>query len=154
MAFADALTAASRPTSVMVDRRHAPGGHWNDGYPFLRLHQPVRVPRRQLAAPLGGDSIGPPGLERGLYERASGAEICGYYDRVMQQKLLPSGPRALLPDVRATRARRRFASRMSGERFEVKVEEARWSTPPISSRRFRRIPRRHFRSPPERAAFR
>ena len=25
---------------LMVDRRHSPGGHWNDAYPFVRLHQP------------------------------------------------------------------------------------------------------------------
>jgi hypothetical protein len=25
---------------VIVDRRHGPGGHWNDTYPFIRLHQP------------------------------------------------------------------------------------------------------------------
>ena len=25
---------------VLVDRRHRPGGHWLDAYPFVRLHQP------------------------------------------------------------------------------------------------------------------
>ena len=24
----------------MVDQRYRPGGHWNDAYPFERLHQP------------------------------------------------------------------------------------------------------------------
>ena len=37
MAFAGALIAASDAEVVMVDRRHAPGGHWNDAYPFVRL---------------------------------------------------------------------------------------------------------------------
>jgi hypothetical protein len=40
MAFTDALIEASDAQVVMVDRRHAPGGHWNDAYPFVRLHQP------------------------------------------------------------------------------------------------------------------
>ena len=40
LAFADALIAASDADVVLVDRRHGPGGHWNDAYPFVRLHQP------------------------------------------------------------------------------------------------------------------
>ena len=28
-------------TVVMVDRHANPGGHWNDAYPFVRLHQPA-----------------------------------------------------------------------------------------------------------------
>ena len=34
-----------------LDRRHGPGGHWNDAYPFVRLHQPSAfygVPSRNL----------------------------------------------------------------------------------------------------------
>jgi cation diffusion facilitator CzcD-associated flavoprotein CzcO len=40
MAFVDSLIADSDARVVMVDRRHAPGGHWHDAYPFVRLHQP------------------------------------------------------------------------------------------------------------------
>ncbi|OWY61309.1 hypothetical protein B7486_64465, partial [cyanobacterium TDX16] len=41
MAFTDALLEASEDaTVVLVDRRDRPGGHWNDAYPFVRLHQP------------------------------------------------------------------------------------------------------------------
>jgi hypothetical protein len=40
MAFTDALIADSDADVVMVDRRHRPGGHWNDAYPFVRLHGP------------------------------------------------------------------------------------------------------------------
>jgi cation diffusion facilitator CzcD-associated flavoprotein CzcO len=40
MAFTDALIADADVDVVMVDRRHSPGGHWNDAYPFVRLHQP------------------------------------------------------------------------------------------------------------------
>ncbi len=40
MAFVDALMDAAETDVVLVDRRHQPGGHWNDAYPFVRLHQP------------------------------------------------------------------------------------------------------------------
>ena len=39
MAFTDALIDHTDATVAMVDRRHAPGGHWLDAYPFVRLHQ-------------------------------------------------------------------------------------------------------------------
>ena len=39
MAFADALTGHADVQVALVDRRHAPGGHWLDAYPFVRLHQ-------------------------------------------------------------------------------------------------------------------
>jgi choline dehydrogenase-like flavoprotein len=39
MAFADELIAHSEADVVLVDRRDRPGGHWNDAYPFVRLHQ-------------------------------------------------------------------------------------------------------------------
>ena len=40
MAFADVILHESDKTIALVDRRAAPGGHWNDAYPFVRLHQP------------------------------------------------------------------------------------------------------------------
>jgi hypothetical protein len=42
MAFADVILS-EHPTArlVIVDRRDSPGGHWNDSYPFVRLHQPA-----------------------------------------------------------------------------------------------------------------
>lgn len=119
MAFVDALVAASDATVVMVDRRHAPGGHWNEGYPFLRLHQPSAY-YGVNSMPLGGDAIDRQGLNAGLYERASAAEICGYYDRVMQQRLLPTGRVRYFPMCEYAGGHR-FASRLSGAQFEVRV---------------------------------
>jgi hypothetical protein len=40
MAFTDALLTHTDATVTVVDRRHAPGGHWVDAYPYVRLHQP------------------------------------------------------------------------------------------------------------------
>jgi hypothetical protein len=122
MAFTDSLISASPHASVvMVDRRHAPGGHWNDGYPFLRLHQPSSY-YGVNSIPLGGDSIDGQGLNEGLYERAGASEICGYYDRVMQQRLLPSGQVRYFPMCDYTSGTR-FVSLASGEKLEVKVRK-------------------------------
>src|SRR5579863_4529387 len=96
MAFADSLIDASRADVVMVDRRHAPGGHWLEAYPFVRLHQPSSY-YGVNSTPLGGETVDTHGPNRGMYERAGAAEICGYFDRVMQKRLLPSGRVRWLP---------------------------------------------------------
>jgi hypothetical protein len=90
MAFADTLLTDSDATMILVDRRHKPGGHWNDAYPFVRLHGPS-ANYGVNSRPLGSGCIDRTGLNQGLYELASGAEICAYFDQVMQQRLLPSG---------------------------------------------------------------
>lgn len=119
MAFADALVAHSDAQVVMVDRRHAPGGHWNDAYPFVRLHTPSSFYGVD-SLPLGSQTIDRGGLNRGLYELASGPEICAYYDRVMRERLLPSGQVRYFPMCDYL-GDRRFVSRVSGSRTEVKV---------------------------------
>ena len=40
MAFVDTLLSETDAQVLMVDRHHRPGGHWNDAYPFVGLHQP------------------------------------------------------------------------------------------------------------------
>jgi len=40
MAFVDTLLKETNARIVMVDRHDRAGGHWNDAYPFVRLHQP------------------------------------------------------------------------------------------------------------------
>jgi hypothetical protein len=90
MAFADALVANSDADVVLVDRRHRPGGHWLDAYPFVRLHQPSAY-YGVVSRPLGGDRIDEHGPNAGFYERASAAEICDYYARVLDEQLLPTG---------------------------------------------------------------
>jgi len=90
MAFADALISYSEADVVLVDRRHRPGGHWNDDYPFVRLHQPSAyygVDSRRL----GFDRIDETGPNAGFYERASGSEVCDYFGRVLEETLLSSG---------------------------------------------------------------
>ena len=90
LAFVDALIAASDADVVMVDRRHGPGGHWNDAYPFVRLHQPSAFYGVNSRI-LGRDSIDNAGPNAGFYQRATAAEICDYYERVLEEHLLASG---------------------------------------------------------------
>lgn len=90
MAFVDTLLSESEATVLMVDRRHRPGGHWNDAYPFVRLHQPSAwygVASRELSD-CTKDAVGP---NAGFYGLASGAEVLAHFDQVMQQRFLPSG---------------------------------------------------------------
>jgi hypothetical protein len=90
MAFADTLLSESTATMLIADRRAKPGGHWLDAYPFVRLHGAAAV-YGVNSQPLGQGAVDRVGLNQGLNELASGAEICAYFDRLMQQRLLPSG---------------------------------------------------------------
>ncbi len=96
MAFADTILTETNASIVMIDRRRAPGGHWNDAYPFIKLHGPA-ANYGVNSAPLGTDRIDAAGLNKGLYNLATGAEICAYYDQVMRQRFLPSGRVTYLP---------------------------------------------------------
>ncbi len=90
MAFTDALMDKAGADVVLVDRRHRPGGHWNDDYPFVRLHQPSAY-YGVNSRPLGHDRIDEAGPNAGFYERATAAELCDYYSRVLHEQFLPSG---------------------------------------------------------------
>jgi hypothetical protein len=70
--------------------------------------------------PLGGEAIDRCGPNQGFYERANAPEICAYFDRVMQQRLLPSGRVRHFPMCDVV-GRHRFVSRVSGEAHEVRV---------------------------------
>lgn len=133
MAFADTLVSESDARVVLVDRRAAPGGHWNAAYPFVRLHQPSRYYGVD-STPLDGDAVERSGPEAGLYARARGAELRAYYERVLHERLIPSGRVRFFPQCEHTGAHR-FVSRLSGESFEVEVRrklvDARYLSPSI-----------------------
>lgn len=96
MAFADTLLSETDASLALVDRRARPGGHWNDAYPFVRLHGPSLVYGVE-SRPLGSEVIEAVGINRGLLEQASGTEVLAYYDQLMRQRFLPSGRVAWLP---------------------------------------------------------
>jgi hypothetical protein len=90
MAFADALVAESDADVVLVDRRHRPGGHWLNAYPFVQLHQPSAYYGVNSRV-LGQNRVDDQGPNAGYYERATAAEIVDYFNQVLEDELLPSG---------------------------------------------------------------
>ncbi|MFT6435058.1 MAG: hypothetical protein ACJAVI_003109 [Candidatus Azotimanducaceae bacterium] len=90
MAFVDTLLTETDATVVMVDKHDKPGGHWNDAYPFVHLHQPSSF-YGVNSQKLGDDMIDETGWNKGLHELASGAEVCAYFDQVMQRRFVSSG---------------------------------------------------------------
>ncbi len=119
MAFVDTLLTDSDAHIVMVDRHHRPGGHWNESYPFVRLHQPAAyygVNSRELGHGMK-DTVG---LNAGMYGLSSGAELVAYFDQVMQQRFLPSGRVRFLPMSQVVGAYE-VESLVTGARQPVKV---------------------------------
>lgn len=96
MAFADTLLTDTDASIIMIDRRDSPGGHWNDCYPFVRLHGPS-INYGVNSQPLGTGKIDQVGLNAGLHELAGGHEICAYFDHVMRQRFLTSARVTYLP---------------------------------------------------------
>lgn len=90
MAFADTLVQESDAHITIVDRHAKPGGHWNDAYPFVTLHQPSSFYGVNSMA-LGANRKDTVGANQGMYELASGPEVSAYFDKVMNQHLLPNG---------------------------------------------------------------
>ena len=96
MAFVDSLLSHSDAEVVLVDRRHRPGGHWLDAYPFVRLHQPSAYYGVNSRV-LGANHIDETGPNAGFYERATASEICDYYNRVLEEQFVASGRVRFVP---------------------------------------------------------
>ena len=96
MAFVDSLLSHSASEVVLVDRRHRPGGHWLDAYPFVRLHQPSAYYGVNSRV-LGTNRIDETGPNAGFYERATASEICDYYNRVLEEQFVASGRVRFVP---------------------------------------------------------
>jgi hypothetical protein len=90
MGFADVMVSETNATLIMADQHQAPGGHWNDAYPFVRLHHPSHY-YGVASRPLGDLSKQREGFNAGLLHMASAAEIVAHYNHVMQHHLLASG---------------------------------------------------------------
>ena len=119
MAFTDQLLAHSDATVTIVDRRHAPGGHWVDAYPFVRLHQPSAF-YGVSSMPLGQGALDSAGTNAGYYELAGRDEICAHFDRAMHRQFLPSGRVQYFPNC-DYRGDDRFVSRLTGAEHRVRV---------------------------------
>jgi hypothetical protein len=122
MSFTDSLAQHSTADVVLVDRRHRPGGHWNDAYPFVRLH----VPSANYGVDsvrLGSDAVDDHGPNAGMYELAGAAEICAYFDSVLDR--LETTGRVRFVGMHEYEAadpgRPQLVSRLTGETVEVTV---------------------------------
>ncbi|HET9860158.1 MAG TPA: FAD/NAD(P)-binding protein [Nocardioidaceae bacterium] len=133
MAFTDALISHAGVRVALVDRRHSPGGHWLEAYPFVRLHQASAF-YGVASTLLGGGRVQQHGPEVGLHERATQAEICAYYDHVLADQMLESGKVEFFGNCEYVGGRT-FLSRISGERLEVpercRIVDGRYLAPDI-----------------------
>ncbi len=138
MAFADTLVTESDAHVTIIDRHGKPGGHWNDAYSFVALHQPSAF-YGVNSMELGSGRKDLHGLNQGLYELATGPEIAAYYDRVMKDRLLPSGRVAYHPmcdfQCQDDAGTGQFESILSGQRTQVqvrkKIVDATYYSPPV-----------------------
>jgi hypothetical protein len=121
MAFTDTLLHHGTSRVAIIDAGHEPGGHWNDSYPFVKLHLPSHhygVESRVL----GNDSIVRGGLNDGLLSMASGADIVSYYQDVMGHTFLPTGRVSYFPMTRFD-WRGHATSLVTGKRCAVKARK-------------------------------
>src|SRR6185295_3077219 len=95
MAFTDALIDHADVHVTLVDRRSGAGGHWQDAYPFVQLHQ-ASLFYGVASTTLGRGAAQMRGPEAGLQERARQSEIQSYYDDVLHSRFLASGRVAFL----------------------------------------------------------
>ena len=132
MAFVDAMVDHADVRVALVDRRHGVGGHWLEAYPFVRLHQASAF-YGVASTLLGGGRLQQHGPEKGLHERATVAEICFYYARMLD-RMLDSGKVEFFPNSDYL-GDRTVVSRISGRQFQVparcRIVDAHYLAPSI-----------------------
>src|SRR4051812_35541559 len=122
MAFTDALIDHADVHVTLVDRRHAAGGHWQDAYPFVQLHQ-ASVFYGVASTVLGNGAVQQSGPEAGLQERARQSEIQAYYDDILYRRFIGSGRVTFLGgfEYHADGAPHLVTSLVSGQQMAVNV---------------------------------
>ena len=124
MAFVDTILSDTDSRIVMVDRRGRPGGHWNDAYPFVGLHQPAAfygVASRELSEWRKDET----GLNAGFYSLSTGAEVLSHFEQVMRQRFLPSGRVVFCPmtEYSTDSGSHRLTSLTTGETRSVRTQK-------------------------------
>ena len=136
MAFTDALIDHADVHVTLVDRRHAVGGHWQDAYPFVQLHQ-ASLFYGVASTVLGGGAVQQSGPEVGLQERARQSEIRAYYDDILYRRFLGSGRVTFLggSEYHTDGSSHLVTSRVSGETVQIdarrRVVDAAYLSPTI-----------------------
>jgi NAD(P)-binding Rossmann-like domain len=122
MAFTDALIDHADVHVTLVDRRHVAGGHWQDAYPFVQLHQ-ASLFYGVASTVLGTGKVQQSGSEAGLHERARQPEIMAYYDDILHRRFLASGRVTFLggSEYHARGPSHHVTSLVSGETVQVGV---------------------------------
>ena len=122
MAFTDALIDHADVHVTLVDRRHAAGGHWQDAYPFVQLHQ-ASLFYGVASTVLGTGAVQQQGPETGLQERARRSAIQSYYDDILYRRFVGSGRVTLLgaSEHHTDGTLELVTSRVSGETVRVAV---------------------------------
>ncbi|MEK9721150.1 MAG: hypothetical protein VW257_08930, partial [Quisquiliibacterium sp.] len=125
MAFVDTLlTESPQARILMVDRRGHVGGHWNEAYSFVQLHQPAAwygVPSRQLAAGTT-EARGP---NAGMQSLATKPEVLAHFSAVMRDRFLPSGRVSWMPKTEwlgSEGGLHQLRSLVSGQTFNVQAQ--------------------------------
>ncbi|MEL7188027.1 MAG: NAD(P)-binding protein [Pseudomonadota bacterium] len=97
MAFADTLLDEDPDCHITIVDKHArPGGHWNDAYPFVALHQPSAT-YGVASMEMCPDRVDTHGHNAGMYPLAKHAEILAYYHKLMMDRMIPTGRVEYLP---------------------------------------------------------
>ena len=97
LAFADTLLDEDPECHItLVDKHAKPGGHWNDAYSFVALHQPSAT-YGVNSMELCPDRVDEHGHNAGMYPLAKHAEILAYYSKLMSERMIPSGRVAYFP---------------------------------------------------------
>jgi hypothetical protein len=122
MAFTDALIDHSDVHVTLVDRRTGAGGHWQDAYPFVQLHQ-ASLFYGVASTRLGNGAVQLSGPEAGLQERARQSEIQAYFDDILYRRFLGSGRVTFLgrSEYHTDGSSHLVTSLVSGETVEVDV---------------------------------
>ncbi|MEM6709835.1 MAG: NAD(P)/FAD-dependent oxidoreductase [Pseudomonadota bacterium] len=141
MAFTDEILTHSDATVALIDAHGAPGGHWNDAYPYVRLHQPSFF-YGVGSTDLGSNRIDAVGWNAGLSELACGHEVCAYFDQVMQRRFLPSGrvqyyPATTYADGTATNTHSGQQHRVTARRARVDATYMNVAVPSVQPPRYR-----------------
>lgn len=121
MAFADVILHETDASMIIVDKYAKPGGHWNVAYPFVTLHQPSSfygVSSLELSKGRK-DQVG---LNKGMGDLATGAEISAYFEEVMRHQFLFSGRVQYFPmcEYKGDGA---FGSVLTGQTYQVAAKK-------------------------------
>ena len=80
MSFLEELISCTKNIqAIIIDSRSNPGGHWNDAYPFVRLHQPA------ITYGVNSRTLGTGGADM-----ASKTAVLQHYELAMKDSILSS----------------------------------------------------------------